>query len=402
MITTLLLTSLLLQTPQPASDLILPGGPLERTESIHHRFTLKVSIQYPPVHEDIDHPFRMPLIAHGPFSDLSETNFQVTLRAGRDERVLNATPLCTKPTALGATTLSVTLPSVQQWPLHVDVSGNVTSWSSQFDDAAALQIPWPKSWPAAVSGMLQPSALIESADSIITDTVTSLTQGQVKSVPPVQAAKLIIQDACRRFKVTEPRMLYSSSGQLRGILVQGAAAAAKAGEGTPADLACICVAMLRAAGLPARPVIGLGSGNRDTLDEFGVWAEVFMPDCGWIPFDPDMLRQQAIATLDPRQPWEYFGTMPQLQNRIPLAWEFASDEGRKAYDAWALWSWTRFLPTSDFPAPIQNGAINTPNGPYRLQPARPEPSSIRLERTSLSGQEIIGLFSPTGSPNCSK
>ena len=138
--------------------------------------------------------------------------------------------------------------------------------------------------------------------------------------------------------------------------------------------------MLRAAGLPARPVIGIGPGAARRLDEFGVWAEVYLPECGWTPFDPDKLRQQSIRTLDATQPWEHFGTMRQLQRRIPLSWSFAPENGSTAFDSWSVWGWTRFLPSADFPATITGTTIQTKSGPFSLLPQRPVPSSIRLER----------------------
>ena len=230
------------------------------------------------------------------------------------------------------------------WPLQVRVTAVATSWSSEFDDAAAIEIPWPSAWPTAVMPMLKPSALIESNSAIITETVKKLTKDDVKSVPPAQAAKLIVQDACKRFKVGQTHMNIGPQSQLRGIDVQGAQAAATAGTGSPADLVCICVAMLRAGGLPARPVIGLGSARWGGANEYGIWAEVYLPGCGWTPFDPDVLRQQAIATLDPRTRWTGFGTLPQLQRRIALAWSFGPTNPATAFDSWAPWGWSRFAP----------------------------------------------------------
>ncbi|HCA39351.1 MAG: transglutaminase domain-containing protein [Phycisphaerales bacterium] len=359
--------------------LIAPEGPLQRTDMVQHRFKLTFTVNYAPIPATKEN-WTLPLIANGPWSTLSPENFTIVLSAGRDRRTINGADDFTKPNALGEGALQVSLPEVGSWPLRIEVQANVSSWSSRLDNAAAMQIGWPERWPAEVSPLLKPSLLIESSSEIITKTVEALTQGQVRSVPPIQAAKLIVQDACTKFKVGETRMSFGQQGQLRGIAVVGAEAAAKAGSGSPADLVCICVAMLRAAGLPARPVIGMGSGTLGRGDEFSIWAEVYLPQCGWTPFDPDRLRQQSIRTMDATQSWEYFGVMPQLQRRIPLAWSFAPGDGNSAFDSWAVWGWTRFLKDAEFPITITGGAIETPSGAFTLIPQRPVPSSVRLER----------------------
>ena len=245
-----------------------------------------------------------------------------------------------------------------------------------------MQLDWPSTWPATLASMRRPSVLIESDAPIIRDAVENLTNGQVASVPPIQAAKLIIQYACANFKVGQTRVSRGQQGQLRGIDVSGAKQAATTGEGSPADLVCLCVAMLRAANLPARPVIGIGNLAWGGADEFGVWGEVFLPGCGWTPFDPKMLSEQSIATLDARRRWEYFGTMPRLNRAVPIAWSFAPGNGQDAFDSWAVWGWTRFLPTAAFPAPIEQGSIPTSTGSFSLNPLRPVPSFVTLTRTS--------------------
>ena len=365
--------------PTEGAPVILPGGPLQRTDMVRHRFKMTVTINYAPV-PVTTMDWTLPLIINGPWSTLDSENFTVVLTAGRDRIVKNGAEDVSPPGSLGASELQVPLPETSSWPLTVEVQANVNSWSSRLDTGAAMQIGWPDRWPAEVAPLLQPSALIESSAEIITGTVEALTKGQVRSVPPVQAAKLIVQDACTKFRVSETRMSLSQQGQLRGFAVVGAKAAAKAGVGSPADLVCICVAMLRAAGLPARPVIGIGSGTPGRGDEFGVWAEVYLPRCGWTPFDPDKLQQQSIGTQDATRSWEYFGTMPGLQRRIPLAWSFAPGSGGTAFDSWALWGWSRFLQGTDFPITIQNDAIQTTSGLFPLTPQRPVPSVVRLER----------------------
>ena len=68
----------------------------------------------------------------------------------------------------------------------------------------------------------------------------------------------------------------------------GAAACAEAGEGIPQDIAHVFMASARLLGIPARYVSGYVAAS-DTLphaDGVHAWAEAYLPDYGWIGFDP--------------------------------------------------------------------------------------------------------------------
>ena len=141
--------------------------------------------------------------------------------------------------------------------------------------------------------------------------------------------------------------------------------------------------MLRAAGLPSRPVIGIAPDRGKERGEFAIWAEVYLPRCGWVPFDPYELKKRSVNTLDPRQSWRYFGNVPDLDRLIPLSWSFAPGNGDTAWDAWALWGWARLAPGADFPLALEQRMINTTDGPLTLQNANVVPSQVNLHRSSL-------------------
>ncbi|HLK83444.1 MAG TPA: transglutaminase family protein [Xanthobacteraceae bacterium] len=70
-----------------------------------------------------------------------------------------------------------------------------------------------------------------------------------------------------------------------------AADAFKAGRGTSQDLAHIFIAVARALGVPARYVAGYFRGEEasvqnESLKAGHAWAEVHVPDLGWVGFDP--------------------------------------------------------------------------------------------------------------------
>jgi hypothetical protein len=66
--------------------------------------------------------------------------------------------------------------------------------------------------------------------------------------------------------------------------IGGALFALKNGYGECGDYAALFVALCRASGIPARPVVG-----RWAMPENGsyhVWAEFYLQDVGWVPVDP--------------------------------------------------------------------------------------------------------------------
>ena len=120
-----------------------------------------------------------------------------------------------------------------------------------------------------------------------------------------------------------------------GYHVRGASQSIGQIQLSPPDLVCTCVAVLRAAGIPARPVIGIDSGKgtqsgrklpRDRTS-FAIWGEFRLPGKGWVPFDPWQMRGQGLRQLKVQQPWRWFGTIRDLNRRVALAYDFAPSGG---------------------------------------------------------------------------
>jgi transglutaminase-like putative cysteine protease len=72
------------------------------------------------------------------------------------------------------------------------------------------------------------------------------------------------------------------------------------GWGECGDYAYLFCALLRAAGVPARPVAGFHAVSGCSPH---VWAEFFLPSYGWIPADPSWDDVSG-------PPWRYFGEVP--------------------------------------------------------------------------------------------
>jgi hypothetical protein len=219
------------------------------------------------------------------------------------------------------------------------VDYRMQSWSSLIDDGAAAQIAWPKEWPKEVQDGLKPQMFIESDDPIFKETVDRVSEGKLRLVPPYLAAKDLIRYAINNIQTVGDGVDLGGQGQIRGIELFGARQAALDGRGTPHDLVCVCVAMLRAANIPARPVIGVQESEKSGKKEFCTWAEFYLPECGWIPFDPFVMRGKGIRTMDVKRAWPEFGTMKDLNERIPLAYHFIPAATIESPQNPAVWGW---------------------------------------------------------------
>lgn len=305
-------------------------------------------------------PLVMPIIPQGTSSyiNLETVSAQVQFKGtvldnGRGSEILTGKGLFSEYLIEAPTTGITPDPKLLnlQTQILFQTYQQVICYSSKVDDAALASIPWPSTWPADVAAELEPQALIQSDKSFFTNAVKNVSGGNLRMVSPWVAAKELVRYSCNNIQKQGSSILRGPNNSIRGLEVNGALAAANAGRGTPSDLVCVCVAMLRAAGIPARPVIGIGKNDKDRND-FLIWAELYLPDAGWIPFNPDELRGKGIRSWNVNSAWREFGTMKDLNRMIPLAYAFAPDHGDTAYDCWAIWGWSR-MTLPEFPVPIE-------------------------------------------------
>jgi len=123
----------------------------------------------------------------------------------------------------------------------------------------------------------------------------------------------------------------------KGLL--GAKALLTSGVGECGDYSSLFIALARAKGIPARPVVGYWAISG--IDQTHVWAEFYIENLGWIPVDPtfgqsqpakkdyyfgNMVNQRVILNkgfniqLDPAGPDNF--SAPFLQ--VPLWWFWGS------------------------------------------------------------------------------
>ncbi len=86
---------------------------------------------------------------------------------------------------------------------------------------------------------------------------------------------------------------------------RGAVKALQSGKGDCTEYADLFVAVCRAKNIPARVATGYTAGFNSTLSKHN-WAEVYLQEYGWVPFDPSMgdiknaiIRGRAFSSMRP-------------------------------------------------------------------------------------------------------
>ena len=91
-------------------------------------------------------------------------------------------------------------------------------------------------------------------------------------------------------------------------------------------------------------------GTTQVDPHYLVWAEYLLPNVGWVPFNPDRMRG-TINNIPLRDPWQGLGTMPWLNRRVPIAYNFVAGGVTKAYDSVGPWGWIPIYRNRPLPVP---------------------------------------------------
>lgn len=339
-------TAMLLSMAPPSGR--PPVGPLERYDPHIYDISFQVllSTSVSSIDQGIrageftlrDTPIVMPLIMQSTFSIVDRDSIRAEMLGDRGafdgfrRSVEGNLPFY-------SSLLKMNITEYRGATLRWTVSFKVQTWSSRFNDVEAQRIAWPRRWPDEVEDGLQPQQFIESDAEIFRKAIES--QGGIqalRTVSPLIAAKQVLAYCLNNIRVSRNGLLQVDGGVLRGMDLQGAKRTAEAGIGTPNDLVCVCVAMLRAAGIPARPVVGVIE-DEDGRDFFKSWAEFYLPDAGWVPFDPNAMQRKGAGRMDPTRPWPELGTMDRLKKHIPISFTFHPPLDVEAPNGPAIWGW---------------------------------------------------------------
>lgn len=327
-----------------------PVGPLERIDPKLYDFTYNVTVSTISQAELMnrqnyslaDALIVMPLIYLGTFSRIDGETVNMKLWLGGSEDTSANSRMQIKADLPQHTNLAtITIPSFSGMSIRWQIGYRTQSWSSRINDKDAAALPWPQTWPDEVKDGLKPEKFIESDDELIRKTFEKFTNGRIKSVAPYLAAKELIRSSINAIRINGDGTDTGQFGINRGMEVKGAKLALEEGIGSPHDLVCVCVAMLRAANIPARPVIGaLEDVTHKDKEKLVSWLEFYLEGAGWIPCDPNEMRGKNVRGLDVYKPWPEFGTMKELNERITLAYHFIPPIGVQTPRNPGVWGWT--------------------------------------------------------------
>ena len=366
-----------------------PNFPLQRTDHRIHDVAVQITIPWnqpiPPL-GGAESPILWPLLPRTQWSYLDTGNITARLENGSHvQQDLQAWHLAVESDLPDQWHLAIPIPDKLAGRLVFQVQFRSHTFSSSLNEQAAANIRWPDEWPEDVATFLKPSDYIKSDRSRFQKAVGEVLPNSPQSVPIHVAAKMLIRHCLVNIKSSGQYTAFDGQS-VRGFEIRGALAAASRGRGSATDLVCACVAILRAAGIPARPVIGVTIadtvGTGTVPAQYVVWAEYALPDVGWVPFNPDRMRG-TVDNLSLHSQWQGLGTMPWLNRRVPLAYSFVAGGKGKAYDAVGPWGWVPIYRKRPLPVPASTPKIpfyhSADENTYVLIPFAPSIQNLSLK-----------------------
>lgn len=255
----------------------------------------------------------------------------------------------------------------------------VTTWETVFDEKAAMSVPWPAKWPATASSALQPDAIVDSGKPEVQALVRQWTEGKdPKSIPPVQLAKFLAGRVMEHVQISGNGLVSASNGLLMGVGLLPVEDTAKNGRGSEHDMVVLLAAVYRAAGLPARTVIGFDVTGKKEKENFldrgrsggsGTqlrgWVEFCLYDEGtqkelWVPVDVVRMRASSNRVPPLNRPWKFFGTHDELENVVPFALQYHPPTTVVGHGAYGFWGWLTTPQIPNVTQFLRFNAITTP------------------------------------------
>lgn len=266
----------------------------------------------------------------------------------------------------------------------LEVTLPVTCYQTKFDEKQAQAVGWPSAWPAVAQSCFQPQYWIDEDPAKgpydmapVKDFVNRATGGKdPKTAPPALLAKILAGQILESIQPSGQGLTFDRTGELQGVDLQGAPETIRTGKGSEFDVVCALAAVYRAAGIPARTVIGFDVGQTKTdgrrflgkhgSSELRSWVEfpLVSPKDGslvWVPVDVIRMRKSGSRMKPVDQRWPYFGDHDELDRVIPFAFQFHPPTTVVSYGSPAFWGWLVTPKPPDMVAQsIRFMAITTP------------------------------------------
>ncbi|MGY8752491.1 MAG: transglutaminase domain-containing protein [Phycisphaerales bacterium] len=231
----------------------------------------------------------------------------------------------------------VLLKQAKQWHVSIDdateyqIHFTETAYASRLNDDNANLIPWNTEWEEDIAFYLKPSLYVRSSDPVFSSIVETIINKE--TITPNIAAKKLIR-YCLQNTNSNGEFANNEKMQTTGLQIRGAKHALTSGKQVSAtDALCACIATLRAAGIPARPVVGITdvatNGSKLKYPTYVVWGEYALQGAGWVPFSAKRMRG-TVNNLDLNAPWDGLGTWRNLNRHIPIAINFGLYDAKSA------------------------------------------------------------------------
>lgn len=247
--------------------------------------------------------------------------------------------------------------------MQLEVEMSLTSWRTEFDERLAELVPWPSAnWgPVAASTFTDLQrvgnlVLIDHNAEVAQDLVKRWCSNQdPKSIGPVVLAKWLAGNVLEYIQPSGSGLNFADNALLEGVDLQGSTKTLQDRRGTDQDITCALAAIYRAAGLPARVVIGFDvaddKGGRDSflkrrrdVPAFRSWVEFCLYDEHtrrevWVPVDITRQRKKSSRILNNPTAWRYFGDNDEFDTVCPFAFQFHPPTTVLAHGSVSFWGW---------------------------------------------------------------
>jgi len=251
--------------------------------------------------------------------------------------------------------------------VQLDVQIGMRCYNTVFDEAAAMQVRWPKNYPADIAANLQPQLYVELGldaagqvrpydDKDLSETLAAWMEEEgvkdIKQLPPARVAKVIAAKVWPLIQITGEGLTMMRTGELSGMEIKPPALTLMEKRGSEQDLTALMAALYRKAGLPTRTVIGFDVTSKDAkfLQKSGrsnrlrTWVEFALYDeakntINWVPVDMARMRKTTNRPPSMDRPWQFFGTHDELSAVTPFALHFHPPTDVVAYGSPGFWGW---------------------------------------------------------------
>ncbi|MFG0292078.1 MAG: transglutaminase-like domain-containing protein [Phycisphaerales bacterium JB050] len=242
--------------------------------------------------------------------------------------------------------------------IRLDVKTSQRAFKTVIDEERAFAVDWPKGeLPESLNSSLGAQMYIEADAPEIKRLVEVWTNGNAKRVKPYYLAKFLAAKVIDWYQPSEGPYLsqrdsdiyrtHSGAVMIAGYNVRGAVFAAREQEGSNLDMANLLCAVYRAAGIPARVVIGYDheaqrEANRPPVT---AWVEFFLmvdeenQRGEWVPVDIIRQREFSSRAPDVTRQWKYFGNSDLSQNYSVISFHWHPPTTVVNSGPPAFWGW---------------------------------------------------------------